>query len=58
MTPIEQFLRKSVKVNLQHRLLLGMTQSKMAHAFCWFSQFQCFKESINMQNNDYKAYNV
>jgi hypothetical protein len=63
-TSIEQFLRKWVTVNLMHPLVLGMTQNQknvqrtMTRAFCCFSQFQYFEESIILQKNENKTYNA
>ena len=64
VTAMERFSRKRIAVYALHPLVLGVPNHqtiekiKMPLALCWSLQFQCFQESINLQNNTYKMYNA
>ncbi len=64
VTAMGRFRRKRIAVYSLHTLVLGVSdnqtieQTKMPLVLGWFLQFQCFWESINLQNNEYRMYNA
>ena len=64
VTSMERFCRKRIAVYALHTLVLCVSnhqtieKTEMPLVLGWSMQFQCFKESINLQNNAYKMYNV